>query len=575
MRGDGPRHRLARHRHARVAARGRRSSSRRSRRGRASRSPARRRSPTGMGYIDAAQLERARPARWRKNGYGQYLLALLREPVAADEGHADRDPRRAADRAAACSATSAASSSRAGTARAFAAAGHRRRRSCRTTTRARAAACCAACTTRSSTRRASSCACVAGEVFDVAVDLRRSVADLRPLGRRRCCPPTNQRMLWVPPGFAHGFVVLSETAEFLYKTTDYWFAGARAHAAVERPGARHRLAARRRAGARGQGRRGHAARRRETYAWRERTRMPADRASSSPAPAGRSASSSRAARAARRRRRRRSRRARPRRSGCDRRGVREIAAAPDRQRGRLHRRRPGRDRSRARRTRVNARAPGVLADEAKRAGAVLIHYSTDYVFDGAATAPYAEDAPTAPLNVYGATKLAGERAIAGARRRRARPAHQLGVRLRGAELPAHHAPARGASATSLRIVADQTGAPNWCRELARATARIVADGLPALASARGSITCRRPAARRGTTSRARSSAKRGPTRVAADHDRRLPDAGASARATACSTRARFERTFGFGLPPWRDALARCVASPAEPSPSGDSPGSSD
>jgi dTDP-4-dehydrorhamnose reductase len=38
---------------------------------------------------------------------------------------------------------------------------------------------------------------------------------------------------------------------------------------------------------------------------------------------------------------------------------------------------------------------------------------------------------------------------------------------------------------------------------------------------------------------------------------------------------RFERTFGFGLPPWRDALARCVASPAEPSPSGDSPGSSD
>ena len=63
---------------------------------------------------------------------------------------------------------------------------------------------------------------------------------------------------------------------------------------------------------------------------------------------------------------------------------------------------------------VNARAPGILAEEAKRIGAVLIHYSTDYVFDGARTTPYPESAPTAPLNVYGATKLEGERAIAAA-----------------------------------------------------------------------------------------------------------------------------------------------------------------
>jgi dTDP-4-dehydrorhamnose reductase len=57
---------------------------------------------------------------------------------------------------------------------------------------------------------------------------------------------------------------------------------------------------------------------------------------------------------------------------------------------------------------VNGRAPGILAEEAKRLGAVLIHYSTDYVFDGTRTTPYAEDAPTRPLNVYGASKLAGE-----------------------------------------------------------------------------------------------------------------------------------------------------------------------
>ena len=60
---------------------------------------------------------------------------------------------------------------------------------------------------------------------------------------------------------------------------------------------------------------------------------------------------------------------------------------------------------------VNADAPAVLASEAKRAGAVLFHYSTDYVFDGANTAPYDEDAHANPQNVYGMSKLAGEQAV--------------------------------------------------------------------------------------------------------------------------------------------------------------------
>jgi dTDP-4-dehydrorhamnose 3,5-epimerase len=65
--------------------------------------------------------------------------------------------------------------------------------------------------------------CVIGEVYDVAVDLRRSSPTFGShVGM--ILSSTNQRMLWVPPGFAHGFVVLSETADFLYKTTDYWFA---------------------------------------------------------------------------------------------------------------------------------------------------------------------------------------------------------------------------------------------------------------------------------------------------------------------------------------------------------------
>lgn len=62
---------------------------------------------------------------------------------------------------------------------------------------------------------------VAGEVFDVAVDLRkRSPTFGRAVGVR--LSSQNQRMLWIPPGFAHGFLVLSESADFLYKTTDYW-----------------------------------------------------------------------------------------------------------------------------------------------------------------------------------------------------------------------------------------------------------------------------------------------------------------------------------------------------------------
>src|SRR5207253_11149375 len=59
---------------------------------------------------------------------------------------------------------------------------------------------------------------------------------------------------------------------------------------------------------------------------------------------------------------------------------------------------------------VNAVAPGVLAEESRSIGATLVHYSTDYVFNGEASAPYAESDATAPLNVYGASKLAGERA---------------------------------------------------------------------------------------------------------------------------------------------------------------------
>src|SRR4029079_3574258 len=109
---------------------------------------------------------------------------------------------------------------------------------------------------------------------------------------------------------------------------------------------------------------------------------------------------------------------------------------------------------------VNAVAPGVLAEESRRAGSVLVHYSTDYVFDGDRAAPYDEDAQANPRNVYGESKLAGERAIA--------QAHASALILR-----AHYAYSRtgrnflttmerlARERDELRVVADQTGVPNW------------------------------------------------------------------------------------------------------------------
>jgi dTDP-4-dehydrorhamnose 3,5-epimerase len=63
---------------------------------------------------------------------------------------------------------------------------------------------------------------ITGEVYDVAVDMRRSSPTFgRSIGMKLSAH--DKQMLWIPPGFAHGFLVLSETAEFLYKTTDYWY----------------------------------------------------------------------------------------------------------------------------------------------------------------------------------------------------------------------------------------------------------------------------------------------------------------------------------------------------------------
>lgn len=121
---------------------------------------------------------------------------------------------------------------------------------------------------------------------------------------------------------------------------------------------------------------------------------------------------------------------------------------------------------------LNAGAPEAMADEARHVGAVMLHYSTDYVFDGAQTRPYDERATPNPINVYGETKLAGERAVA------ASGAAHLIVRTSWV----YSAVGNGFVPSVLRqidaepdvrVVSDQVGSPTWSRSLARATTDLV------------------------------------------------------------------------------------------------------
>ena len=125
---------------------------------------------------------------------------------------------------------------------------------------------------------------------------------------------------------------------------------------------------------------------------------------------------------------------------------------------------------------INARAPEAIAAEARRLGAYLVHYSTDYVFDGTKQAPYLEDDPPNPLNAYGEGKLEGERAIAasGCRYVVLRTSWVYSARSANFFLTIRRL---AGQRNELRIVDDQHGAPNWSRMLAESTAAILAYGL--------------------------------------------------------------------------------------------------
>ena len=121
---------------------------------------------------------------------------------------------------------------------------------------------------------------------------------------------------------------------------------------------------------------------------------------------------------------------------------------------------------------INAEAVKVMGQEARAIGAGVIHFSTDYVFDGSASAPYRETDATGPVSVYGASKLAGERALAesGAGHVIFRTSWVYGVRGKNFLLTILKL---ARERERLRVVADQHGAPTWSRDLARMTAEVI------------------------------------------------------------------------------------------------------
>ena len=210
--------------------------------------------------------------------------------------------------------------------------------------------------------------------------------------------------------------------------------------------------------------------------------------------------------------------------------------------------------------RINATAPAILAEEAKRLGALLIHYSTDYVFDGAKPGPYVEYDTANPLSVYGHSKLEGEQAIAasGARSVILRTSWVYG--LHGANfmktmlrLAREH--------DELRVVDDQIGAPTWTRHLADATAMILArdetpQGVYHLAAA-GETSWHGYAEAIVAEARVACLLEKlpGVSRItSADYP--LQALRPTNSRLDCS---RFHRDFCLALPDWRTGLIDCLA----------------
>lgn len=211
---------------------------------------------------------------------------------------------------------------------------------------------------------------------------------------------------------------------------------------------------------------------------------------------------------------------------------------------------------------INGTAAGVLAEEAKKLDALLIHYSTDYVFNGSKTSPYVESDTPDPQSVYGKTKLAGEQAIqaVGGKYIVLRTSWVYGVHggnfvktiLRLAK-----------ERSELRIVADQYGAPTWARLLAESTTQIIGkytedkSGVYHL-TAGGRTNWHQFAEEIVCLARQYDDALKDiPLAIhpIATHEYPVP---AKRPANSSLSTEKIRKTFGLELPNWEDELAECV-----------------
>ena len=228
---------------------------------------------------------------------------------------------------------------------------------------------------------------------------------------------------------------------------------------------------------------------------------------------------------------------------------------------------------------INADAPRVLAQEAALAGALLVHYSTDYVFDGCKREPYREDDAVAPASAYGRTKLAGEEAIraSGCRHlilrtswvyaprgknfvltilRLARELSRPWAAPTDGELRELSRP--GAAPTELRVVADQVGSPTSARSLAEATVKALARRAEGTYHATGAgVTSWHGFAERIVAAGSRLGlCHEIPVRAITTADYPTP-----ARRPAYSVldNTRLQAELGIRLPTWEVALDQCLA----------------
>lgn len=209
---------------------------------------------------------------------------------------------------------------------------------------------------------------------------------------------------------------------------------------------------------------------------------------------------------------------------------------------------------------VNSESVGAMAQEAARSGALLVHYSTDYVFDGTQRTPYVETDPTAPVSIYGRSKLAGEQQIVRSGCRHLILRTSWVYALRGGNFVltmlrlARERP-------QLRVVDDQVGAPTWSHDIAEAT-RVALDRPEPLeglfhATAGGSTTwfefARRILQVAGL-----------PTPVVPIATSEYPTAAVRPAYSVLDS-GRFAAASGFRIGPWDERLAACFRQSDPPS----------